>query len=80
MYHEINGSLQIAVHYSDKTQFMLIQGPNQKDRQSLSQNFQLPLGDHKFERTAHYTYLGIILTGNCKLMNCAQNCPVFVGC
>ena len=39
---------------------MLIQGPNKKDRQSLSQNFQLHMGDHKIERTTHYTYLGII--------------------
>ena len=40
---------------------MLIQGPNQKDRRVLAQNFKLHMGVHKIERTDKYTYLGVIM-------------------
>ena len=65
--HEVNKvhdwllANRLSVHYSDKTQFMLIQGPNLKDRKKASLNFNLHMGDHKIERTDHYTYLGIII-------------------
>ena len=51
---------RLSVHYSDKTQFMLIQSPNKKDRKISSQNFKLYMGVHEIEKTDNYTYLGII--------------------
>ena len=58
--HEWLLANRLSVHYLDKTQFMLIQGPNRKDRRILSQNFKLNMGVHKIEKTDNYTYLGII--------------------
>ena len=52
---------RLSVHYSDKTQFMLVQGPNQKDRKALAQNFKVFMGVHEIEKTDNYTYLGVIL-------------------
>ena len=58
--HEWLLANRLSVHYSDKTQFMLIQGPNQKDRRILSQNFKLHMGVHEIEKIDNYTYLGVI--------------------
>ena len=52
---------RLSVHYSDKTQFMLIQGPNQKDRRISALNFKVNMGIHEIDRTDRYTYLGIIV-------------------
>ena len=52
---------RLSVHYSDKTQYMLIQEPNRKDRKTSSMNFKLHMGVHEIEKTDNYTYLGIIL-------------------
>ena len=48
---------QLSVHYSDKTQFMLVHRSNLKEGTELSLNFELYMGDHKIERTDHYKYL-----------------------
>ena len=52
---------RLSVHYSKKTQYMLIQGPTLKDRKISSMNFELYMGSHKIEKTDNYTYLGIII-------------------
>ena len=52
---------RLSVHYSDKTQYMLILRPNLKNRAILSMNFKLFMGSHEIEKTDHYTYLGIIM-------------------
>ena len=52
---------RLSVHYSDKTQYMLILGPNQKDKRASALNFELHMGAHKIEQTDNYTYLGIII-------------------
>ena len=59
--HEWLLANRLSVHYSEKTQFMLIQGPNVKDRRISSNNFKLYMGIHEIEKTDNYTYLGIIL-------------------
>ena len=86
--HEVNKvhnwllANRLSVHYSDKTQYMLIQGPNQKDRQIAAKNFNLGMGVHQIERTDNYTYLGIIiddrLTWKLQISKLCQNCLVFV--
>ena len=55
---------RLSVHYTDKTKFMLIQGPTTKGRNSKSENFELFMGDHKIEKTTKYKYLGIIVDDN----------------
>ena len=52
---------RLSVHYSDKTQYMLIQEPTRKDRKISSMNFKLHMGVHEIEKTDNYTYLGIIM-------------------
>ena len=52
---------RLSVHYSDKTQYMLIQRPNLKNRAISSMNFKLFMGIHEIEKTNNYTYLGIII-------------------
>ena len=52
---------RLSVHYSKKTQYMLIQGPNLKGRRISSLNFELHMGVHKIERTDNYKYLGIVI-------------------
>ena len=52
---------QLSVHYSDKTQYMLIHRTNLKDGTELSMNFELYMGDQKIERTDNYKYLGIMV-------------------
>ena len=37
---------RLSVHYTDKTKFMLIQGPTVKGRKNRSENFELFMGDH----------------------------------
>ena len=65
--HEVNKvhdwllANRLSVHYSDKTQYMLIQRPNLKNRAISSLNFKLFMGVHEIEKTDHYTYLGIII-------------------
>ena len=49
---------RLSVHYADKTQFMLIQAPNVKNKGS-DEDFTLYMGNHKIERTDNYKYLGI---------------------
>ena len=55
---------RLSVHYTKKTKFMLIQGPNTKDRKSLSLDFELLMGEHKIERTNCYKYLGLWVDEN----------------
>ena len=50
----------LSVHYTDKTKYMLIQGPGQNLIRGTSTNFRLNMGGYEIERTDHYTYLGII--------------------
>ena len=52
---------RLSVHYMDKTQFMLVQAPNKKNRALLSSNFKLFMGDHEIEKTDNYKYLGILI-------------------
>ena len=52
---------RLSVHYMDKTQFMLVQAPNKKNRAITSSNFKLFMGDHEIERTDNYKYLGILI-------------------
>ena len=49
---------RLSVHYSDKTQFMLIQPPNVKGKGSDT-DFTLYMGNHKIEKTSSYKYLGV---------------------
>ena len=55
---------RLSVHYTNKTKFMLIQGPTTKGRNSKSENFELFMGDHRIEKTTKYKYLGIIVDDN----------------
>ena len=50
---------RLSVHYMDKTQFMLIQAPNKRNRAITSSNFKLFMGHHEIEKTDNYKYLGI---------------------
>ena len=65
--HEVNKvhdwllANRLSVHYKDKTKFMIIQGPNTKDRRTKSMNFKLHMGNHEIEKTDHYKYLGLLL-------------------
>ena len=52
---------RLSVHYMDKTQFMLVQAPNKKNRATTSSNFRLFMGNHEIERTNNYKYLGILI-------------------
>ena len=64
--HEVNKlhewllANRLSVHYKDKTQFMLIYGPN-LSIQDETQNFILNMGGNPIERTHSYTYLGITI-------------------
>ena len=49
----------LSVHYKDKTQYMVIQGPTTKGR-GLPINFNLFMGTHKIEKTEYYKYLGVL--------------------
>ena len=51
---------RLSVHYTEKTKFMLIQGPNVKDKGS-DENFTLKMGNHVIEKTNNYKYLGVIV-------------------
>ena len=67
--HEVNKihnwllANQLSVHYSDKTQYMIIQGPNTKGRGSPT-DFKLHMGSNLIEKTDHYKYLGILFDQN----------------
>ena len=52
---------RLSVHYMDKTQFMLVQAPNKKNRATTSSKFRLVMGNHEIERTNNYKYLGILI-------------------
>ena len=52
---------RLSVHYMDKTQFMIVQAPNKKNRATTSSNFKLFMGNHEIERTDNYKYLGILI-------------------
>ena len=54
---------RLSVHYSDKTQFMLIQPPNVKDKGSDT-DFSLYMGSHQIEKTISYKYLGVYIDNN----------------
>ena len=53
--HEVNKvhdwllANRLSVHYSDKTQYMLIKGPNKPVDESYT-NFKLFMGDHQIEK------------------------------
>ena len=50
---------RLSVHYEDKTQYMLIYGPNLKKDETS--NFRLIMGGNQIERTKNYKYLGITI-------------------
>jgi len=51
----------LSIHYTNKTQYMLIKGPRLcSKRIGDDSTFSLKLGDHEIERTDNYKYLGII--------------------
>ena len=51
----------LSVHYTDKTKYMLVQGPRLDiTRVGVKENFKLFMGDHEIEKTDKYKYLGII--------------------
>ena len=52
---------RLSVHYTDKTQYMIVHRSNLKDGAELSLNFELHMGDHKIEKTDSYKYLGIMV-------------------
>ena len=52
---------RLSVHYTNKTKFMIVQGPNTKDRRTTSTNFKLIMGNHEIEKTDHYKYLGLLV-------------------
>ena len=47
----------LSVHYVDKTQYMIIRGPKQKNDDG--HKFKLFMGEFEIEQTNSYTYLGI---------------------
>ena len=51
---------KLSVHYTDKTQFMLIKAPN-KTACDNYKNFKLYMGIHEIEKTDSYKYLGIMV-------------------
>ena len=59
--HEWLLANRLSIHYSKKTKFMLLQGPNRKDRRKASMNFKLHMGVHEIEKTDNYTYLGVVI-------------------
>ena len=69
------------MHYSDKTQFMLIKPPNVKGI-GIDTDFKLFMRNHQIERTNHYKYLGVLIDDhlNLKLQmrNYAPNSLVYV--
>ena len=54
---------RLSVHYTDKTQFMLIKGPNKPVEESYT-NFKLFMGNHQIEKTKSYKYFGVIVDEN----------------
>ena len=67
--HEVNKvhnwllANRLSVHYKDKTQYMVIQGPTTKGR-GLPINFNLYMGNHEIEITDCYKYLGVLFDKN----------------
>ena len=52
---------KLSVHYKDKTQYMLIQGPRLNiKRIGIKEDFRLRMGEYEIERTQKYKYLGVI--------------------
>ena len=51
---------KLSVHYTDKTQFMLIKAPNLTASEHYK-NFKLYKGIHQIEQTDNYKYLGIMV-------------------
>ena len=60
--HEWLLANKLSVHYTDKTQYMLIRGPRLADSKvGNSENFKVFMGQHEIEQTNDYKYLGIIM-------------------
>ena len=49
---------RLSVHYVDKSQYMLI---NKNMNVSITDNFELKMGNHVIERTKSYRYLGLLV-------------------
>ena len=52
---------KLSIHYTDKTQYMLIKGSHLSKNKGPDTNFKLCMGDHEIEKTDNYKYLGIII-------------------
>ena len=60
--HEWLLANKLSVHYTDKTQYMLIRGPRLSDAKvGNTDNFKVFMGQHEIEQTNNYKYLGIIM-------------------
>ena len=60
--HEWLLANKLSVHYTDKTQYMLVRGPRLADSKvGNSENFKVFMGQHEIEQTNDYKYLGIIM-------------------